>query len=95
MLEDILVPIAGMTTGLILLFPLVRAGVRVFERKHSGQGVESEELLNIRDDMRSLQDRLDQMEHADDRITELEERVDFAERLLAQHRDAPRVEGGR
>jgi tetrahydromethanopterin S-methyltransferase subunit G len=34
---------------------------------------------------------LDQLQH---RVAELEERLDFAERLLAQRRDAERLPGG-
>lgn len=94
MLEDILIPIAGMATGLILLLPVVRAVVRIVEKKVTGK-VESEELLTLRDEIRIIQDRLERVEYGDDRIAELEERLDFAERLLAQQRDVPRVEGGR
>lgn len=90
---DFLVPIAGMATGLILLLPVVRAIVRVTEKKLTGGG-DPEEMLAIRDEIRLLHDRLDRMEDSSERVAELEERVDFAERLLAQHREVPRVEGG-
>jgi hypothetical protein len=91
---DFLVPIAGMVAGMILLLPVVRATVRIVEKKATGR-VESDELLTLRDEIRIVQDRLDRVEDGDHRIAELEERLDFAERLLAQQRDAPRVEGGR
>ena len=90
---DFLVPIAGMFTGVILLLPVVRAVVRVAEKKISGS-TESRELLAMREEIRIVQDRLDRAEYGDDRLAELEERLDFAERLLAQQRDLPRVEGG-
>jgi hypothetical protein len=90
---DILVPIAGMATGLLLLLPIVRSVVRITERKLTGAG-ESEQLAELRDELRIVQDRLERIEFGDDRVAELEERVDFAERLLAQHREAPRVDGG-
>ena len=90
---DIVIPIAGMATGLILLLPVVRAIVRVTEKKLTGRG-DAGEMLAIRDEIRMLHDRLDRIEDSNERVAELEERVDFAERLLAQHRDAPRVEGG-
>ena len=89
---DFLVPIAGMATGLILLLPLVRAAVRIAEKRISGR-TDSQELLTLRDELHMVQDRLDSVRYVDDRISELEERLDFAERLLAQQRDAPRVEG--
>ena len=90
---DFLVPIAGMATGLILLFPVVRAVVRVAEKKIVGK-TDSEELMILRDEIRTVQERLDRVEYGDDRIAELEERLDFAERLLAQQRDLPRIEEG-
>lgn len=90
---DFLVPIAGMATGLILLLPVVRAVVRITEKKITGKA-DSEELRLLRDEIRAVHERLERVEFGDDRIAELEERVDFAERLLAQHRDLPRVEGG-
>jgi len=90
---DFLVPIAGMATGLILLLPVVRAVVRVAERKIAGK-TDSEELMMLRDEIRTVQERLDRVEYGDDRIAELEERLDFAERLLAQQRDLPRIEEG-
>ena len=91
---DFLVPIAGMVAGMILLLPVVRATVRIVEKKATGR-VESDELLTLRDEIRIVQDRLDRVEDGDHRIAELEERLDFAERLLAQQREVPRVEGGR
>ena len=80
---DFLVPIAGMATGLILLLPVVRAVVRIAEKKISG-GTESRELLALRDEVRVCQDRLDGVQYVDDRISELEERLDFTERMLTQ-----------
>jgi hypothetical protein len=89
---DILVPIAGMATGLLLFLPIVRAVVRVTEKKISG-GADSDQIAEIRDELRLVQDRLERFEFGDDRVAELEERLDFAERMLAQQRDVPRVGG--
>ena len=42
-----------------------------------------------------LESRIAELEQVPTRMAEIEERVDFAERMLAQHREAPRVgEGG-
>ena len=90
---DFLVPIAGMATGILLLLPVVRATVRIVEKKISGSG-EHQELQTLRDEIRMVHERLDRVEYVDDRMSELEERLDFAERLLARQRDVPRVEGG-
>ena len=57
--------------------------MRIAEKKISG-GTESRELLALRDEVRVCQDRLDGVRYVDDRISELEERLDFTERMLAQ-----------
>jgi len=88
--EDWIVPLAGMLTSVILLYPIVRGGVRFLEKKGSG-GAQSEELEALRENLRSLQDRMDSIEIHEDRVTELEERVDFAERMLAQQREVPQI----
>lgn len=45
-------------------------------------------------ELADLRARLDEAEAARGRITELEERLDFAERLLAQQREHSRLPGG-
>jgi hypothetical protein len=80
---DILVPIAGMATGLLLLLPIVRATVRIVEKK-LGSGSESEQLAEIRHELRAVQERLENGEYGDDRVAEVEERLDFIERMIAQ-----------
>jgi hypothetical protein len=91
--EDWIVPLAGMLTSVILLYPLVRGGVRFLERK-TGGGARSEELEALRQNLRLLQDRMDSIDLQEDRVTELEERVDFAERMLAQQREVRQIGDG-
>ncbi len=80
---DILVPLAGMATGVLLLLPIVRSVVKIAEKRLMG-GTESDKLSELREELRAVQDRLERVEFADDRIAELEERLDFTERMLAQ-----------
>ena len=89
---DILVPIAAMATSVVLFFPVVRAIVRITEKKIVGQG-DSEEVRALREEVRLLQERVEGLEFGDDRVAELEERLDFAERMIAQNRDAPKIGG--
>lgn len=89
---DLLVPLAGMVTGLILLLPVVRGGVRYLERRGS-ESRRDAQLEVVREQLKLLHERLDSLERDGRRMMELEERVDFAERLLAQQRDA-RLGGG-
>ena len=91
-MEHVLIPIAGMATAVVLLLPVVLAGVRHFERK-ARAGSNERELETLREDFRVLQDRLDAVDQGSDRIAELEERLDFTERMLARQREAPQLRG--
>lgn len=65
--------------GGILLLPLVRAWAKRIEGR-GGDPMVGEELAQLRE-------RVAELEHSGARVAELEERVDFAERLLAQRGD--------
>ncbi|KPJ85947.1 MAG: hypothetical protein AMS18_15955 [Gemmatimonas sp. SG8_17] len=82
---DMLIPLAGMATTVVLLFPIVKAGVRYLERRSGGHPM-SNEVAGLREEVRALQERLESADMAA-RVAELEERVDFAERMLARHRE--------
>jgi hypothetical protein len=45
-----------------------------------------------REALEDLQGRLGQLDHLQERMSELEERVDFAERLLTKQREAGRLD---
>ena len=92
-MEDILIPLAGMATAIILSYPIIRVGVRYVERKIQ-PGASPDELVELREDLRVMHDRLDAIDSGDHRLSELEERVDFAERMLTQSREAPQVRHG-
>lgn len=46
------------------------------------------------DEVEAIRLQLEEAEQTRLRLAELEERVDFAERLLAQHQEGPRIGGG-
>lgn len=66
----------------VLIGPLVRAWASRIEGKGNAQ-------LEAR--VRELEHTLGENEHATQRIAELEERLDFAERLLSQREDPARL----
>jgi hypothetical protein len=74
--------------GSIVLWPLVRAWARRLEH-----GVVSDDLM---DELVHLRERVAELEGQGARVAELEERVDFTERLLTEARDTMRLprEGG-
>lgn len=72
----------------IVLYPLMRALGRRLEGKNT--------TLNpaLQADIDQLRQRLSEVEAAQHRVYELEERVDFAERMLSQRREPERLGGG-
>jgi hypothetical protein len=87
---DWIAPVAVLTlliiVGAIVAFPLVRAWARRIE----GRGGDPALL----DEVQQLRDRVADLEQAALRVHELEERVDFAERLLTQQGERARLGDG-
>jgi Tfp pilus assembly protein PilO len=79
-----IIGIVGLIAGTLILWPLVRAIARRIEH---GTGE-----AHLRGEMEAMRARLAEMDAVQHRVAELEERVDFAERLLAQRAEAPRLE---
>jgi hypothetical protein len=73
----ILIPLAAVVIGGGLLFVLVRAIARRIE----GGGGRA-----VREELEVLRQRLAELEEGQVRFAELEERIDFQERMLAQER---------
>jgi 5,10-methenyltetrahydromethanopterin hydrogenase len=81
-----IVTVFGTATVGAVVYPLARALARRLEGRPSGMSQElAQEVL----------DRVQQLEQTQARIHELEERLDFAERMLAQQRDSERLAPGR
>jgi uncharacterized protein involved in exopolysaccharide biosynthesis len=77
----LLIVIAALTAMTIILWPIMRA----FGRRLEGRGNADSAL---RAEVEQLHSRLAEMDSLHARVLELEERVDFTERLLAQTHDA-------
>ena len=89
----LLIVIAALTATVIILWPIMRA----FGRRLEGRG-QADPALKA--DIDHLHARLGDVDSLQSRILELEERVDFTERLLAQTQQptrlgAPGEESGR
>ncbi|MBI2615541.1 MAG: hypothetical protein HYW52_07710 [Gemmatimonadetes bacterium] len=83
--NEVIIPLAVLAAGVILGLPVVRAVVRHVERKGGAPG--ETELAALRASMEELRSRLDRAEDFSGRLAEMEERLDFAERLLTQQRE--------
>lgn len=70
-----LIPIVGLIVAGIVLYPLLRALARRIEGKAGG---------GVQDELEELRSRVMTLEEQAMRVPELEERVDFAERMLAK-----------
>jgi hypothetical protein len=76
-----IIPIAALIVAAIILYPLMRALAKRIESKVSG---------GEQDELDELRSRVMALEEQSLRMPELEERVDFAERMLAKP-DAARM----
>lgn len=72
----------------VVLYPLMRAVARRLE----GRAASPDPAL--RQELEQMRHRVEDVEGLQRRLLELEERVDFTERLLAQRRDAERLPRG-
>jgi hypothetical protein len=91
--QNVVLPILGMGMGTFVLFGAYRTINRHLDRRHEQQmagaargqsGAELEDLRN----------RVEMLEEAAERVREIEERLDFAERMLAQQQRI-RIDPGR
>ena len=83
--QEILLAWAGMGV-LVLGFAAGLIGLRWLWRRTSGASGQ---------EVAALRDRVEQLEAERGRFSEIEERLDFAERLLAQQAEVDRLAGGR
>jgi Tfp pilus assembly protein PilO len=81
----LIIVVAALASTVVLLGPFVRAFARRLEGKGSGDSA-------LRGEVEQLHARVSEVDMLQSRLAELEERVDFAERLLAQaHEPQSRV----
>jgi hypothetical protein len=74
--------LVGVVAATIILFPLARALARRLEGKGTGDAT-------LKADVEHLHQRLGEVDALPGRLAELEERLDFTERMLARTPEAP------
>jgi len=85
--EQVVLPLLGMGMGVFVLINGFRIAHRALDQKHERDlaamgGAAPGELAELRE-------RMDRLEEVGLRLQELEERLDFAERMLTSGRDRP------
>jgi Tfp pilus assembly protein PilO len=83
----VIIALAFIAACAVVLYPLLRA----IGRRIEGRGAADPAL---RAEIEQLQARLGEVDALQHRVMELEERLDFAERLLAQRREPERLGRG-
>jgi Tfp pilus assembly protein PilO len=81
----LMIVLAALAATTIILWPIMRA----FGRRLEGKGAADPAL---RAEVEHLHARIGEVDALQARIAELEERVDFTERLLAQNREPDRLQ---
>jgi hypothetical protein len=82
--EDIVLPLLGMGMGLFVLYNLFRLAHRAMDQKHQR---DLAKVSGAAPEVAELRERIEHVEAIAYRVQELEERLDFAERVLASGRE--------
>jgi Tfp pilus assembly protein PilO len=80
----LMIVLAALTASVVILWPIMRAIGRRMEHKAGPDPL-------LKAEIEQLHQRLAEMEPLQTRVAELEERLDFAERLLAQGKEQERL----
>lgn len=89
-IQEVVFPLVGMGMGAFVLYGVYRTVNRILDRRHErrvGGGP------GLADEVERLRLRVDELEDQRGRLQELEERLDFAERMLAKHTQRPALGG--
>jgi hypothetical protein len=95
-----IIPLAGMamvviTTGFVVLGPVGRAIGRVLMYRLGGEKEQALPAADVQELRGLLEEHGGRLEAVQRQVSDLSERQDFAERLLAQVRNQPRLPGAK
>lgn len=91
-MEEILAIVLIFGGGAVFLLAISPIGRAIADRIRSGVPAAGDESVHrLQETQQAL---LEDLEAVRQELSEVQERLDFTERLLAQHRDAPRVGPG-
>jgi len=81
--QNVVLPILGMGMGAFVLFGAYRTINRHLDRRHE-QHMAASGRGDVVPQLEDLRNRVELLEDSVERVQEIEERLDFAERMLAQ-----------
>lgn len=84
----VLTMVLAVGTFFVIMIPL-------FRRNYRKAGMVGHETIGEGDELNTLRAEVEALRELPPRIAELEERLDFAERMLTQQREAERLPRGR
>jgi hypothetical protein len=84
--ENVVFPLIGMGMGTFLLYGVYRTVNRILDRRHERRLGAAPQ---VQEELAELRDRVERLEAQASRVPELEERLDFAERMLAKQGQRP------
>lgn len=91
-IQNVVFPILGMGMGVLFMVGAYKTMNRWLDRRHERALAEQGGMdAGVQAALDRLSDRVAQLEDTSFRIQELEERLDFTERVLAQHRPPPEL----
>lgn len=82
--QNVVLPLLGMGMGAFALFGLYRTINRFADRRHERQMAAARQSPDS--ELEELRHRVELLEESVDRVQDLEERLEFAERLLTRER---------
>lgn len=88
-IQNVIFPLVGMGMGGFVLFGIYRTVNRVLDRRHEARQLGLGGGAAMDAEVRRLEDRVAVLEDQAQRVQELEERLDFAERILAKQGQRP------
>lgn len=87
----VMAAVIGLPTFIVFAVPPI---ARAVARRVEGNVIGRDEVEALRGELEALRDEVSDLRSAAARLPELEERLDFTERLLAREREAARLPGG-
>ncbi len=89
-IQNVIFPLVGMGMGMLFMFGVYRVAIRWIDRRHERLMAERGSGAGA-GDLHQLRARVEALEDSVGRVQEMEERLDFAERLLTQQRERGRL----